>query len=285
MIHFVNYFIVDLPCAKIEQKKKMEQPPLEQNQTTDLTKSQMVKCPKPFSIESIISSRSNSEKNIETDSGNGEQNVINPISSSFYFPPNTVSMATAAASIYNPWIHNYFLQQQKLPENVFEMMQFNSSNHAMIKEKFNELFVKSPASLGIEQRSLFSHSDSERNPAPQIQSRFIEQYFNGSNSYDMISSVNNDYYKHLNNFGTTDLCRNPLTNIVDGQENPSNHLSEKEKFIEINSEYENSLKNDDSGPDENIDDDLDSDCNSEISLNMSPDGDNNTQGRQFYLLF
>lgn len=253
----------------------MEQPALETSQPTDLTASQIVKCPKPFSIESIISS--NNKKDTDTVSGT-LNNTNNLFDSSFYFPPN-VSMANAA-SIYNPWIHSYFLQQQKLPENVFEMMQFGS-NHAMLKEKFSEIFANNPTA-SVENR-LFSHTELDRNVAP-LPPRFIEQYFGGGggSSNPDNSSANNEYYKHFSNYNSfltrTDENGEPCKNPTANNEENQNQLGDKDKLNELGSEYENSVRNDDSGPDENIDDELDSDCNSEISLDMSPDGDNNTQG-------
>lgn len=256
----------------------MEQPALETNQPADMTASQIAKCPKSFSIESIISTKSKNDLDV-SDSRimqNGDKNLGNPFASSFYFPPN-VSMASASAtSIYNPWIHNYFLQQQKLPENVFEMMRFGSTNHAMIKEKFNELFANNSTS-SIENR-LFSHMETDRNVSA-LPPRFIEQYFGGGSSNRDLSS---DYYKKFNSYGNilsrgdSDNTDIPYKNRIDTSvENPINNVDEiKTKY----SEYDNSIRNDDSGPDENVDDELDSDCNSEISLDMSPDGDNNTQG-------
>lgn len=263
---------------------EMEQPALETDQPADMTPSQIAKCPKSFSIESIISTKSQKDLSI-SDSRimqNGDKHLENPFASSFYFPPN-VSMASASAtSIYNPWIHNYFLQQQKLPENVFEMMRFGSTNHAMIKEKFNELFANN-STASIENR-LFSHAETDRNGSV-LPPRFIEQYFGGGVGGGSNRDLSSDYYKQFNSYGNI-VSRGDSDNIdayknrIDSSEDNPNNVDEiKTKYNnKINSEYDNSIRNDDSGPDENVDDELDSDCNSEISLDMSPDGDNNTQG-------
>lgn len=257
------------------------QPAVEVNQPADLTLTRIPKCPKPFSIESIIATNDNKSLDFEPGMSPNYDKMVN---SSVYFPSN-VSMA-AAASLYNPWFHNYFMQQQKAAGNVLEMMQLNPSNQSVIKEKFTEIFANN--SLAVENRSFLS-ADHERNPPP-IAPRSIEQYFGSVDNIhemrinEMISNANNDYYKHLNTYGinlsqTSDNLEHSKNQLINGDEIESGfHRNDKERFDGHIIDYDKSARNDDSGPDENIDDDVDSDCNSEISLDMSPDGDNNTQG-------
>lgn len=257
-------------------------PAVEVSQPADFSLTRIPKCPKPFSIESIIATSDNKSIDIEPAVSPNYDKMVN---SSVYFPSN-VSMA-AAASLYNPWFHNYFMQQQKAAGNVLEMMQLNPANHSAIKEKFSEIFANNP--LGVENRSFLS-ADHERN-APPIAPRSIEQYFGGVDNIhemrlnEMISNANNDYYKHLNSYGINCLSQPQSDNLeqcksqlINGDENESSfQKNDRERFDGHISDYDKSARNDDSGPDENVDDD-DSDCNSEISLDMSPDGDNNTQG-------
>lgn len=255
---------------------------VEASQPADLSLTRIQKCPKPFSIESIISSSDN--KSADTDPG-GIPNYDKTINANVYFPSN-VQMA-AAASLYNPWFHNYFIQQQKVAGNMLEMMQLNPANQSAIKEKFTEMFANNP--LAIEGRT-FVATEHDRNitvAAP----RSIEHYFgNAENIHEMrinemISSANNDYYKHLSSYGincvsqSSDNLEQCKSQLMNSDEIESGcHSNDKERFNGLISDYEKSARNEDSGPDENIDDDVDSDCNSEISLDMSPDGDNNTQG-------
>lgn len=263
----------------------------EVNQPADLSLTRIPKCPKSFSIESIISSNDNKSLDLAAES-NVPSNYDKLTNPGVYFPSN-VSMA--AASLYNPWFHNYFIQQQKVAGNMFEMMQLNPANHSVIKEKFNEIFANNP--LAVDGR-VFLSTDHERNLITSSTSsapRSVEQYFGSTENMpemrfnDMIS--NNDYYKHLNSYGINcinqssdkfEQCKIQLTN---GDENDSNaQKNDMEAFGGHISDYEKSVaRNEDSGAEnENGDDDGDSDCNSEISLDMSPDGDNNTQGMEFF---
>ncbi|XP_055321572.1 homeobox protein unplugged-like [Sitodiplosis mosellana] len=261
----------------MDQPVECNQAAVEVSQPADLSLTRIPKCPKPFSIESIIATNDNKTLDIERGVSPNHEKIPN---SSVYFPSN-VSMA-AAASLYNPWFHNYFMQQQKAAGNVLEMMQLNPANHSVIKEKFTEIFANN--SLAVENRHFLSAADHDRNALP-IASRSIEQYFGSVDNIhemrfnEMISNTNNDYYKHLNSYGINRLSQ-PSDNgeqcnsqLINGDD----HKSDRDRFDGHISDYEKSARNDDSGPDENVDDDVDSDCNSEISLDMSPDGDNNTQ--------
>lgn len=256
----------------------MDPSTVEANQQIDLAASQITKCPKPFSIESIMST--NNSKSPDPDAvAKGEKVPNFGIASALYFPSN-VSMA-AAASIYNPWFH--FMQQhqqhyqQKLTENIFEMTQFNAINstNGIAKEKVADIFGNhmSPADT----RTTFPPSNDERQES---------LYFSGKNPElrlnDMISCATNGYYKQLNNYGnflahygdSLEQCKNRTKNSDDNQTD----FSDKDKCSNLVSEYNSNIRSDDSGPDENLDDELDSDCNSEISLNMSADADNTMQG-------
>lgn len=267
----------------------MDQPAVECNQAAvevsqpaDLSLTRIQKCPKPFSIESIISTNDNKSVDIEPGVIPNYDKVTN---SNVYFPSNV--QMVAAASLYNPWFHNYFIQQQKVTGNMLEMMQLNPANQTAIKEKFTEIFANNP--LGIEGRA-FIAADNDRN-VPPTAPRSIEQYFGNVDNVhemrlnEMISGANTDYYKHLSSYGINCLgqpsdnleqCKSQLMNSDDIES--GFHKNDKERFNGLISDYEKNARNEDSGPDENIDDDVDSDCNSEISLDMSPDGDNNTQG-------
>lgn len=240
---------------------------MEVSKATDLSVTRMAKCPKSFSIESIIASNDNKSTDIEANASPNYDKIAN---SSVYFPSN-VSMA-AAASFYNPWFHNYFMQHQKVTGNVLEMMQMTNA-----KEKFTEIFA---INSGGENRS-FSSNDHDRN-VPPTATRSIEQYFGSVDNIhemrlnDMISGVNTDYYKHLSSYGihpSSDNLESSKSQLINGDEHDTSfHKSGKIM------DFDKNARNDDSGADENPDDDVDSDCNSEISLDMSPDGDNNTQG-------
>lgn len=258
------------------------QPTMELNKATDLTATRIAKCPKPFSIESIISSNDSKAVNI---GGGVSPNYEKTPDPSVYFPSN-VSMATAA-SLYNPWFHNYFIQQQKVAGNVLEMMQMNGANQTTIKEKFTEIFANSSLANQTENRAFLSSiNDPDRNLGPTT-TRSIEQYFgNVENMHEMrfnemISGVNNDYYKHLSSYGIH--CVNPVSDNFEKCKKQLMNSDEHEtvfhhKNAKLSSDNDKNTRNDDSGADENPDDEMDSDCNSEISLDMSPDGDNNTQG-------
>lgn len=262
----------------------------------DLTVTRISKCPKSFSIESIISTTDNKSIDIETRASSPNYDKV--INSGVYFPAN-VSMA-AAASLYNPWFHNYFMQQHKVAAgNVLEMMQMTTTNSSTIKEKFSEIFAKNSlaaaaaAAAAAENRPFLSansgdggcgrgnhHHHLDRNAATPTASRTIEQYISGNEL--MSSPPNSEYYKHLNSYGIQCLnqsgdnleqCTNQLLNGNGG--GGDGFHGDDDKLI---SDFDRNARNDDSGADENADDDMDSDCNSEISLDMSPDGDNNTQG-------
>lgn len=255
---------------------------LEVNQPADLSLTRIPKCPKPFSIESIIATNDDKSLDFERNQSPNHDKMIN---SSVYFPSNVSSMA-AAASLYNPWFHTYFMQQQKAAGNVLEMMQLNSANQNAIKEKFTEIFTNN--ALTVENRSILSAADHDHRNVP----RSIEQYFGNVDNIheirfnEMISNANNDYYKHLNAYSinrhsqpNSDNLEQCNSQLINGDDIESNfHRNDRERFDGQISDYEKSGRHDDSGPDENADDDVDSDCNSEISLDMSPDGDNNTQG-------
>lgn len=254
---------------------------MEVSQPADLTVTRLQKCPKPFSIESIISTNDN--KNADAEPVICPPNYEKLTNSNVYFP----SMA-AAASLYNPWFHNYFIQQQKVAGNVLEMMQLNTANQTAIKEKFSEIFANNQ--IANENRSFLS-ADHDRN-IPPTASRPLEQYFGSIENIhemrlnEMISSANNDYYKHLSSYGvhclnqSSDNLEQCKSQLINGDDIESGfQKTDKDKLNGLISDYEKSARNDDSGPDENVDDDIDSDCNSEISLDMSPDGDNNTQGK------
>lgn len=256
---------------------------MELNKATDLTATRIAKCPKPFSIESIISSNDNKSVDIDAGVSPNYEKTADP---SVYFPSN-VSMA-AAASLYNPWFHNYFIQQQKVAGNVLEMMQMNGANQTAIKEKFTEIFANTSLANGSENRAFLSsiNDHDHRNLVPTT-ARSIEQYFGSVENIhemrfnEMISGTNNDYYKHLSSYGihcvnpasdNFEKCKSQLINS-DDHESVFHHKNAK-----LPSDNDRNTRNDDSGADENPDDEVDSDCNSEISLDMSPDGDNNTQG-------
>lgn len=264
----------------------------------DLTVTRISKCPKSFSIESIISTNDKKSTDIESRVSPNYDKVTN---SGAYFPSN-VSMA-AAASLYNPWFHNYFMQQHKVAAgNVLEMMQMNTANSTTIKEKFSEIFAQNSlaaaaaAAVAAENRPFLSASSGhlDRN-APPTASRTIEQYFGGvgiaenvhdNHRHSELSPPNSDYYKHLSSFGiqcfnqtgdNLEQCTNQLVNS-NGSGFGGDGVGGGGDDDKLISDYDRSVRNDDSGADENADDDMDSDCNSEISLNMSPDGDHNTQG-------
>lgn len=266
-------------------------PSMEVNQPADLSLTRISKCPKPFSIESIISTNANKSPDLEANIPQNYEKLPNP---NMYFPAN-VSMA-AAASLYNPWFHNYFMQQQKAAGNMLEMMQLNPTSHSAIKEKFTEIFANNSGPLNDSRGAFLTIDPSDRN-APPMAPRSIEQYIGSVENIhemrinEMINSANNEYYKHLSSYGINCISQQTGDNLVEqcksqlntnGDENETNFLkNDKDRY----SDYDKGARNDDSGADENGDDDIDSDCNSEISLDMSPDGDNNTQGnRTLFLL-
>lgn len=246
------------------------------NQQTELMASRIAKCPKPFSIESIMSTDSSKSADLDKTIPNGEKLANFEIASNLQFPSN-VSMV-AAASIYNPWFHFMQQQQQKISENIFEMTQCSVTNQTtgIAKDKVADIFGGNHLSA-VDTR-IFSTSSNEDRQEPF--------YFNSNNHElrlnDMISSATNGYYKHLNNYGSLlaqygdslEQYRNQTKNNDEIQ----NDSNDKEKNASLVSEYDLNHRNDDSGGDENLDDELDSDCNSEISLNMSPDGENTIQG-------
>lgn len=253
---------------------------------TDLDPTKSPKCPKPFSIESLISSDTDKHTHFDATptskkSANPNTNVPSP---ALFFPANA-SMA-AAATIYSPWFHNYFLQQQKLSENVIDMMHMGAMNGPGVKDKFPEMFVNS-AMLAEQQRSPLQTFDADRSGAPQqpaaaqLPSAILPN--NGCGG-EMLLSPESNYYKHLSSYGSLlaqyndrlEQCRSDMQHSGD-EHGPSMH--DPSKFGGIVGEYNISVRNnDDSGPDDANEDDLDSDCNSEISMNMSPDGDHANQG-------
>lgn len=257
----------------------MDDTAIECGHLTDLDPTKSTKCPKPFSIESLISS--NTDKTAHFDAaptpkkGASNSNVPAP---ALFFPGNA-SMA-AAATIYSPWFHNYFLQQHKLSENVIDMMHMGAMNAPNAKDKFPEMFVNG-AMVAEQQRSPLHSFEPDRNVAAQQPPAMLPA--NGCGG-DMLLSPDSNYYKHLSSYGSLlaqyndrlEQCRSDMQHNGDEHGPP---LHEAAKFGGIVGEYNISVRNnDDSGPDDGNEDDLDSDCNSEISMNMSPDGDHTTQG-------
>lgn len=247
----------------------------------DLSLIKSAKCPRPFSIESLISS--NSDKNVGVDAPTNNTNHTNVPSSALYFPANA-TMA-AAATIYSPWFHNYFIQQQKLSGNVIDMMQMGGNT----KDKLPEMFANS--AILSEQRTSQTFEPNRNLPLPPSLQLPLASSMppsilrNDGSGSEMISSPDTEYYKHLSSYGSLlaqyndrlEQCRND----VRFSDDHNMAMNESNKF---SGEFNISVRNDDSGPDETIEDDLDSDCNSEISMNMSPDGDHTNQGICNFLL-
>lgn len=258
---------------------------VEASQPTSLSLTDIQKCPKPFSIESIISKNVDKSVNIEL----GASSNYDKITDSSINSPSNISMA-AVASLYNPWFHNYFIQQQKVAGNMLEMMQLNPINQSTIKETFPELFAKNSSTF---ENVPFLSADLDWN-APLTASRSIEQYFGSVEQNheirfnEMISSANNDYYKHLNGYainclpnGVSDNMEQCKSQLGNGDDiGTSFQKTDKEKSNDRigNNDKNARIETDESYPEENIEDDIDSDCNSDISLDMSPDGDSNIQG-------
>lgn len=241
----------------------------EASEAADLRMTQVSKCPKPFSIESIISSEDNKSEQIAPN--------YDKVTNSSAFLQSNLPMA-AAASLYNPWFHNYFMQQQKVAGNVLEWMQSNPVNQLAFKEKCTEMFDHKRNALSSTPRStepFFGHVENAH-----------EMRFN-----DMIFSANNEYYKHLNGSansnqlsGNLEQCKIQYSASDDNEAAFQFNKKDKDEVNGFISHFNKSATHDDS-PDEMVDDEMESDCNSELSLDMSPDGDNNTQGKRMIPTF
>lgn len=246
----------------------------------------------PFSIESIISSNKTPNGGIISSSRNFPHfNNIGSSTSPMSLPPNFSAVAASAASIYNPWIHNY-LVQQKISENYIDLSAIAATSTmvpAISKEKLSEIFLNN--ATVTDPRSILA-VDSDRHE------KLLDQYF-GNNVRDPkingMFSMSSDYYKNCNNYGNLfvhysdeiDYFREQaMLNFnnckINNKTNAPNLGSESSN----NSVQENTgVVPEDSGAEDTLDNELESDCSSEISLNMSAEVDNLMQGLSSFITF
>lgn len=222
--------------------------------------------PKPFSIESLIAS------NTPYRSSTGIDVVASKTPPPIVFPNDITLMAGAANAIYNPWIHNYFMQHRKLSEQ-FSDSSAVATNLVQLREKTSEMLFDNlnahDAITGL------AHSEHRR--------QLLEQYFGASGGVrdpklcGMLSN-GNEFYKNCGNYGGF------LAHHYSDGEN-IDQFSDRNKIISVNNSSGNHVMNLDScdsaqesriNPEDSGTDDInemDSDCCSESSENTSPDGE------------
>lgn len=222
--------------------------------------------PKPFSIESLIAS------NTSDRSSSSVEAVVSRTPPPIAFPSDITLMAGAANAIYNPWIHNYFMQHRKLSEQFADTSAV-ATNLVQLREKTSEMLFDNlnahDAVTGL------VHSEHRR--------QLLEQYFGGGGLRDpkisgMLSN-GSEFHKNGGNYGGF-----PAHHCSDGENIDQFH--DRGKSFSVNNSSGNKIMNVDScdsaqehgiNPEDSGTDDInemDSDCSSESSVNTSPDGEN-----------
>lgn len=235
------------------------------------------KCPKSFSIESLISRNSPPAESNVVD--NAAKEPTSALASSLNFTHNfPVAAAAAAAAIYNPWIHSYLAQQHpppaaKYPATV-EMLPSD-----LTKDRLSEMFT--------DPRIIFGASDYRDKFLAQCfvnnvrDKKFSDLFMSTSEYYG--NGVNIVGYPMPNNYNS-DLSLNGLpadVRIGASCENANSMGDSNETQFEDRSTHNNrcvNIHSDEVDVNDDLADELDSDCSSEISMTMSPDAANRING-------
>lgn len=223
--------------------------------------------PKPFSIESLIAS-----KTPERSASSSAEAVVSITPPPIAFPGDINLMAGAANAIYNPWIHNYFMQHRKLSEQFADSSAI-ATNLVHLREKTSEMLFD----------NLNAHDSATGLAQSEHRRQLLEQYFGGGGGglrdpkISGMLSNGSEFYKNYGGF----LAHH----YSDGESVDQFH--ERNKVFSVDSASGNILTNLDSGDsaaesrihpaeDSGTDDinEMDSDCSSESSVNTSPDGEN-----------
>lgn len=229
------------------------------------------KCPKSFSIESLISRKS---PPAEHPPGYPPDNVSPALAPSLNLPPNFP--VAAAAAIYNPWIHSYLAQQHPPPGAKYPTLFELPSD--VSKDKLSQMF-------GVGDPRIFFGAD------PAGRDKLLAQYIANNAREKKFSDLflaPGDYYGggafFMSHNFSGDL-RFSGANIDgrlgagcnDGPEGGDTNLAADDGLRSNGRGWDQ--RGDDDGHDELIEEDLDSDCSSELSLTMSPEGANRVQGK------
>lgn len=241
-----------------EKKKNMEKNIVEKDRQMSDTQTRI---PKPFSIESLIASHT------------PERGEVITSTTAMNSPADISLMAGAASAIYNPWIHNYFMQHRKLSEQ-FSDSSVVATNLIQLREKTSEMLFD----------NLNAHDAVTGLAHPDHRRQLLEQYFCGSGLRDpKISGMltnGSEFYKN----GGTYNGFSAAHHYSDGEHIDQFH--DRNKVFSANNSNENKIMNVDScdsapesrmNPEDSGTDDrneIDSDCSSECSVNTSPDGEN-----------
>lgn len=224
--------------------------------------------PKPFSIESLIASNTP-----ERSASSGEA-IASNTPPTITFPSDIHLMAGAANAIYNPWIHNYFMQHRKLSEQ-FTDSSIVATNLVHLREKTSEMLFD----------NLNAHDSVTGLAQSEHRRQLLEQCFGGIHDPKISGMLSNgsEFYKNCATYGGL------LAHHYSDGEN-IDQLHDRSKLFSVNNTSGNKLTNVDScdsaqesriNPEDSGTDDInemDSDCSSESSVNTSPDGEN-MQGR------
>lgn len=212
--------------------------------------------PKPFSIESLIASNPAKQS---VPSG-GTINTKTP--PSMAFPGDISLMDGTANTIYNPWIHNYFMQQRRLTEQLVDTSNNVATNLVHLREKTSEM--------------LFDHLNTpEAIQQSEHRRQLIEQYLAGGLRDPKLSGFlmnGSDFYKSYGHYGHF------LTHHY-REDEPIESVDDRHKLFSSNDGSGQQIANVDScdsRPEDSGTDDInemDSDCCSESSVNTSPDGE------------
>lgn len=221
--------------------------------------------PKPFSIESLIAS------NTPERSALGGEMVTSRTPPPMNFPGDITLMA-GANSIYNPWIHNYFMQHRKLSEQLSDSSAV-ATNLVDLREKTSEMLFD----------NLNAHDAVAGLAHPEHRRQLLEQYFCGGGLRDpKISGIlanGSEFYKNGVNYNGF------LAHHYSDGENIDQLHDRNKSFSANNSSDHKSMNLDscDSAPESRVNpedsgtddiNEIDSDCSSECSVNTSPDGEN-----------
>lgn len=252
-----------------------------------MSETRVNKCPKSFSIESLISRKSPAVE-VTNAPMPSEAMLMAPSLGhpALGFPQNFP--VAAAAAIYNPWIHSYLAQQQHPPPGAKYPGTFLDLPTEMSKHKLTEMFA-----VATDPRLFFGADPSHRE-------KLLAQYF-ANNVRDkkfsdlFLSASGGEYYangmaaasgfglaQHFSgdpnfiapsNDGRPDQCGDNVIDVDGSETNAEDCSSQNLRFARSHQ-----AMGDDDGADELIDDELDSDCESELSMTMSPDAANRIQG-------
>lgn len=249
-----------------------------------MSETRVNKCPKSFSIESLISRKSPAaELSTPSDIMLMPPSMGHP---ALGFPQNFP--VAAAAAMYNPWIHSYLAQQQHPPPGAKYPGTFIDLPADMSKNKLSEMF-----GVASDPRIFFGADPSHRE-------KLLAQYF-VNNVRDkkfsdlFLSATGGEYYANgiggAGGFGLTqhfggdhnfnapssdervDICGDNVIDVGGDETNPADNSSPSFQFAR-----NHPALMDDDGADDIIDDELESDCESELSMTMSPDAANRIQG-------